>query len=129
MTDQMSSEDLVQGYIDLRNKEKEIKERHKAELAPYTEMRDNIELMLMARLHDAGADSVKTAAGTFYKTTRTSVKVQDWPAALEWILANGRTDMLVRQVSKEAYEEAVENGDRVPGVVPEQTVKVNVRKS
>lgn len=130
MTNQpMSNESLVKSYIDLRNREKEIKDRHKDELAPLTQTRETIEAVLAARLADADASSIKTQAGTFYKAVTSRVQVVDWHAALEWIVANDRMDMLVRSVAKEPYLEVTEDGTQVPGLVVNQTAKVNIRKS
>lgn len=121
----MNNEDLIAGYVALRDKIGEIKKRHEAELSQYTSVIEEMESRLLVVLEAAGAESIRTNAGTAYKANWSSARVSDWSQTLEYILANERYDLLERRVAKAVVEEI---GD-VPGVVVERGVRVNVRRA
>ena len=121
----MDTSEIVGKYVEVRDRIKEIKDRHKAELVPYNEALESVEALLMKHLHDQGADSIKTANGTAYKSRWTKAAVQDWQATLDYVIENERWDLLERRVSKSVVEEI----GNVPGIVMESGVKVNVRRS
>ena len=123
-------DDAVAAYIRLRDKQDEIKRRHSEELAPIRDKMYSIEVMLLKILNSTGGESIKTAAGTAFKSKRTKTKVVDWDAALDFILTNGLEHMLERRVSKAAVEEFIEaNGDTPPGVSLSTEITVNIRRS
>lgn len=126
---EMDNEALVASFVKLRDRKKEIAAQHKEELKPLDEMLGKLEGVLADRLAAAGATSIKTGGGTFYKSVKDRVKVVDWPAALDWILENGRHDFLTRSVAKEPYMEVIEAGEQVPGLLVDQFTTVNVRRS
>ena len=89
---------------------------------------------LEAYIHDdlnkAGGDSLKTAAGTAYKTTQTSATVKDWPATFEFIRRNEAWDLLEHRVSKTAVLAVIEETQApVPGVKITQETSLNIRRS
>jgi hypothetical protein len=141
------NETLVAKFIALRDKKAEIVERHKKELEPYGKAMEQLELWMLQDLQAQKADSVKTAAGTFYKAKKTSVTTNRWSQTLEWILENERTELLEARVNKTMYlelqkelaekfkaaQEAGENPDpstlEVPGVVVHTELTVGVRRA
>lgn len=122
MTD---TQEYVETYIKLRDQIKELEKKHKEELKPYREGLETIEGLLAQALYDNGADSMKTSAGTFYKSHWSRPQVQDWEKVLDYIVENERYDLFERRISKAVAEEIGE----VPGVVFERGVKINVRRS
>ena len=118
-------EELVGLYVSTRDRIKAIEAEHKEQLAPYRQALDRVESLIMTMLNSAGADSMKTAAGTAYKAPWTKASVQDWQKVLDFAVENSRFDLFERRVAKSVVEEI---GD-VPGIEIERGVRVNVRRS
>jgi hypothetical protein len=126
----MSADDMIDKYIRLRDKVKAIKERHVEELAPYAKAMDVLEAWMLEALNNAKLQSMKSVHGTAYKSTRTSAKVLDWPAVLEFIKTREAWDLLEARVSKLAAQAIVdETGQPIPGVETASEIVVNVRKA
>lgn len=126
----MSADDMIDKYIRLRDKTKAIKERHVEELAPYAKAMDVLEAWMLEALNNARLQSMKSAHGTAYKTTRTSAKVTDWPAVLAFIKTREAWDLLEARVSKLAAQSIIdETGQPIPGVETASEIVVNVRKA
>lgn len=120
---------IVQRYIEVRDKIKELEAAHKDILAPYKASLEKIENFLLARMQDQGLENMKTAYGTAYTTTKTSATVAEWESLLSWVRDNDEWGMLTRGVSKDAvkaYREA--NNDLPPGINWTEIRAVNIRK-
>lgn len=121
-------DEVVEGYIRLRDRRDEIKKRQAEELEPIKASMDKMENWLMAQLNAQHAESIRCKAGTAFKETRTSAKVEDWDATLPYILENELYHLLERRVSKTAVEEMAENGQEVPGVSLNRETVVRIRR-
>lgn len=95
---------MVEKYVALRDKVAEIKKRQIDELSKYNVAMAALEGWMLEALNTTGSDSVKTANGTFYKSTRTSVTCPRWSLTLEWIQENEAWDLLEARVNKTAAQ-------------------------
>lgn len=120
----MAAGDFIAWYIRLREQKADLEERHKQELAPIKEKMKKIEAALQKIMQEQGTKQMKSAEGTAYLQTVSSVKVSDWDSALAWIRENERWDALERRINKTI---AVE--EEVPGTHVTQAVKTNIRVS
>jgi len=121
---------LVERYIMLRDKKAEIVNAAKEKAAKLDDLIKKLEGALLLTFQQTGAESVRTAAGTAYKTTKASATVADWDAVLGFIKDNEMWNMLERRVSKEAVVQFREaNNDLPPGVNWREEVTINVRRS
>lgn len=97
-----------------------------------TTVADN-ENKLLAMLNEQRLDSVRSDAGTAYKSTITSYKVVDREAVLDLINANWESfgaDMLQLGVTKDAVRKYVEENGTLPeGLTSDSFVRVNIRRS
>jgi hypothetical protein len=126
----MTVDTMIQNYLRLRDRKKEIESRHKAELAQYKITMDQLEGWLLEAMHQTGLDSMKSPHGTAFKTTRTSASVRDWTATLAYIRANDAWQLLEARVSKLAVQDLIKDTQKpVPGVETSSEVCVNVRKA
>lgn len=122
--------DLIDAYVKIRDKKQLLVEEHRKQLAPYNDKLMMLENTLLQILNREGAESLKTKAGTCYKSKRNTVKVQDWDTALEFIMDHDLTHMLERRLSKSAVTEYLEaNGLTPPGVSVSTELTVNIRRS
>jgi hypothetical protein len=120
---------MVDKYRQLRDKKKEISDRHTAELAPLNEVIGQLYVAILDALNRAGADSIKTPAGTAYKSIRRSYTVKDPAQFREWLEQMHRFDLLTNAVSKEAIDKYVEEGNNLPpGLGVSSEVTLGVRK-
>lgn len=126
----IDADNIVDKYVQLRDRASEIKKRQQEEMAPYNEAMQKLEDMLLAHMLELNADSIKTPHGTAYQKMFTSVKVGDWEATLAFIRQQDLWHMLEKRVSKQAVDEYVtETGNLPPGVDIAHTKTVNIRRS
>lgn len=126
----MNIDAVIERYVALRDKRKEIEERHKAELSPFKDAMAKIENVLLGRMNEMGVDSVKSKHGTAYKSETTTVSVADWDSYLQFVQATESWHMLERRAAKTAVNEYVEQNDDVPpGLNITRAVSVNFRRS
>ena len=124
----MTPADLIQKYIQLRNRKTDIENKHKEELAPYVHVMSEIETQLLKHLQDTKLDSVNGPAGTAFKQLSTSVTVDNWTQTLEHIQQNHLWDLLEARVAKKAAMEVIETtGKAIPGVKISQATVLRVR--
>jgi hypothetical protein len=126
----MTADTMIDKYVRLRDKVKEIKARHTEELAPYGDAMNVLEGWMLEAMNQAGLKSMKSVHGTAYKSLRTSTKVVDWTEALRYIRENEAWDLLEARVSKSAAAVVVEEtGAPIPGVETTSEITVNVRRA
>lgn len=123
-------ETLVEKYVALRDKKAAMSTSYKEQVAVLDKALTSIEVALLSQFDALGVESVRTKAGTAYKTTRASATVADWDAVLDFVMKNDLWNMLERRVSKQAVEQYKdENGDLPPGVNWREELVVNIRRS
>lgn len=125
----MDIERLVGGYVRLRDKKAELEARHKEELAPIRKMMEDIEVRMLQAMQESNTTSLKTGAGTAYKTVRTSATVADRSTFKGWIVSEDAwefADLRVNKTAVAAYRE--ETGELPPGVNWREELGVNFRR-
>lgn len=121
---------LVEKYIALRDKKKEITERHKKELEPYNLNLGLMEAALLDILLSNKADNMKLKVGTFYKTTKTSAVVVKWADVLDFIREKDAWELLEARVSSTAAQAILEETKApIPGVEIKRETSLNVRRA
>ena len=119
----------VSDYIKLRNGLAKMKAEHKQREDRIRNAMDTIEKLMLEEFNNTGVDSVKTKAGTAYRTILTAASVTDKQAFMDFVLG-GNQDLLDARVNKTnalAYTE--ENDELPPGVKITRLAKVNIRQS
>lgn len=126
----MTTANLVEKYVLLRDRMKLLRKQHTDQLAPYADAMSQIELLLMAALNQAGVEQMRAPAGTFFKTKTSTVKVTNFDALLDYVRENNAWELLPPAVSKPAVDAHFEDTQTLPpGVEITRTVEVNVRRS
>lgn len=123
--------EVIAGYLKLRAKKDEIKDRHKDELAPINAQIDKLEAWMLNALNSANVDSMAfKGVGTMFKQLNTSVTVEDWDATLAWVRETEAWEVLEKRVSKTVVQDYIEQHEVIPpGVKITQDTEVRVRKS
>lgn len=120
---------LVDKYIALRDKKSVIKKEYDDKVQKIEEALDKVEAILLKHFDETGSESIKTAAGTAYKSNRTSATVADWDAFLAHVQSAEAWELLEHRVAKKAVEEMKNaTGDIPPGVNWSSEIVVNVRR-
>lgn len=127
------TEDLekrTQQYIALRDKIKGIEEQHKLALKPYKEALERLENLFFTALESANVDSMKTSAGTFYKSVQASATIADGAEFKRYVIGSQAWDLLDWRANKTAVAALVDSsGAPPPGVNFATHIKVNVRRA
>lgn len=122
--------DIVEKYIKLRDAKAQITAACKEKTAQIDAALKLAEGALLQAFDAQGIDSVSTASGTAYRTTKTGATVADWDATLGYIKEHELWNMLEHRVAKKAVEEfKAEKDDLPPGVNWYEEVSINVRRA
>lgn len=126
----MKLSELVEKYIQLRDKKARMKAEFDAQLAPVETLMDKIESKLLETFNSTGMTQIKTGAGTAYESTRTSASVADKEAFLEYVKVKDEWSLLDIRASKIAVEQFVAaNEELPPGINWRAERVVNVRRA
>lgn len=125
----MNTQELIDRYIQIRDKKTELSEKQKADMARINNALGKIETMLMEQMEDIGSESIKTPAGTCYRSMRTSVKVEDRDTFLNYARENDAWDLLEFRAAKKDVEVFLEeHQDIPPGLSIRRDAMVGVRR-
>ena len=125
MTDTLK---LISDYITIRDKKAELVSEHKLQLERYDRVLKKIEGLLSDAL--GSAESIKTPAGTAYRSVRTSATVKDRDALIDYIKTHDAWGLVPSRVNETAVAELMEStGELPPGVTVARRATINVRRS
>lgn len=121
---------LVEKYVQLRDAKKALQEQTKAKVERIDAVMDKIEAALLNKLNAEGGESIRTAAGTAFKDTKTFSNVKDWDAFLKWVVEQKVFQFLKHDVVKTAVQEYREANDNrlPPGVDWQEEIVIKVRR-
>lgn len=126
----MTVDAMIEKYVKLRDKKKEIADAHAAQIAPFDAAMDRLEGYMLEALNASGLSSMKSVHGTAYKSLRTSAKVIDMGDFLGYVRTNNAWDLLEARVSKLAAQQVItETKKPIPGVETSSETCVNVRRA
>lgn len=127
---QVTIDQLVEKYLELRTGLERIAEEAKQKSAPLAKAMEVISGVLMERAKRAGVQSFKTSSGTAFITTKTHCGVADWDRFIGFVQENGATNFLNKAVNKTAVQEYI-NAHEVPppGVNWTVSKEIQVRRS
>lgn len=126
----MKLNELIEKYVQLRDRKAQLKAEYDGKVAQIDAVLEKTEAVILRAFDEAGMDSVKTSAGTAYRSVRTQASIADWDAFFAFVQKHGAYELLERRCSKagvEQYKSA--NDDLPPGVNWRAEVVVNVRRS
>lgn len=111
-------EDVVQKYIELRDKKAAAKAKYDAYVADIETKLDRLDAWLLKTLEaSGGVTSFNTPYGTVYTQTRVKCSGSDWSATWNYIKENDRFDLMEKRISSKAAQEIFEQtGAYPPGI-------------
>lgn len=121
---------LVDQYVKLRDKLKEADDAHKEKTAAAREYKAQLEARLLEKLNEAGGDSVKTKAGTVYRTTRRSATIADGDAFRKFVISNEAFDLVDWRANATAVGDFIDDQQvPPPGVNFTTAFTVGIRRA
>ena len=128
---QVPTEKLVKAYIKMRDARAALSTEYEAKDKEIKDQMDLIEHTLLDVCKRAGADSIKTGAGTIIRGVRTSYWTSDWESMHNFVKENQALDLLERRIAQRAMGEFLKaNPDKMPkGMNVETKYTVTVRRA
>jgi hypothetical protein len=129
MADTFDAASYCGKYVALRDKIAEIKDAHKAQLAPYNEALETLGNLLLKHLQDNNTDSMATKGGTFYESDKTSAPLSDPALFREHVVASQDWDLADWKANPTAVQEYLKTHQELPPGVNITTYKtIGVRR-
>lgn len=128
---QVPTEKLVKAYIKMRDARAVLSTEYEAKDKEIKDQMEMIEHTLLDVCKRAGADSIKTGAGTIIRGVKTSYWTSDWESMHNFIKENQALDLLERRIAQRAMKDWLEtHPDQMPkGLNTESKYTVTVRRS
>lgn len=126
----MTTDVLIEKYIQLRDKKTQMKSEFDAKLAPIEEAMQKIEAHIMKTLNELGSDRIGGATGVAFKSTQNSATVADKELFRQFVLENDRWELADIRAAKTAIKEYIdENDDLPPGINWRSETVIRVNRS
>lgn len=121
---------LVDKYVQLRDRKRQLEQQHKDQLQPYNEVLDTIEGTLLNHLQQTGSNSIATPGGTVYQSTQYRATIRDGAAFRSWVIAHAAYEMVDWRANANAVFDHIKtnNGVSPPGVNTSTFTKVGIRR-
>lgn len=110
----MSTDVLIEKYIQLRDKKAALKAEFDGKVAPVDEAMARIEAHMMKVLTDLGSDRIGGATGVAFKSTVNSATVADKELFREFVRANDAWELADIRAQKTAIKDYIEQHDDLP---------------
>ena len=99
MSAQVQADKLASVYIKMRDKRKELLAEFEAQDSKIEAQMEMVAEELLKLCKDIGADSIKTQAGTVFRSVRTRYETTDWESMYNFILEHDIPQVLERRIS------------------------------
>jgi hypothetical protein len=121
----------VKAYLKIKAKRTELSANFETEDTILKDQQDMIKTELLGYLKENDLKSVKTEAGTFYKTIKTRYWTSDWAEMHKFVLEHEVPEFFEKRLSQANVKEFLEeNPEAVPkGLNTDSEFVVTVRKS
>lgn len=124
----MNIEELVAEYVALRDKKSEVTAHAKELVGRLEDKMSGLEAEILKAMGD-GVESVRTKAGTAYKSTRRQTSVSGWDDFLPWVQQTDNWHMLMRAANKTAILEFLDEHEELPpGINLRSELTININR-
>jgi hypothetical protein len=125
----MNVDQVIAGYIRLRDQRDALKKKHTEELRPVTERMTKLEMWLQNHLNTLGLNSLKGESGTAFLKEVTSATVEDGEVFINFIRENEMWELIERRCSKSVVDDYVsQKGTLPPGVKYSRETVCQIRR-
>jgi hypothetical protein len=125
----MTIDQVIAGYIQLRDLRDDLKKKQAVAMKELTDKMFKLEAYIQKVLVDSGQESAKTASGTAFLQTDTTVAVDDFDATLAFIKQRDLWAMLEKRVSKSVVADYIESTSEIPpGLRISREISCHIRR-
>lgn len=130
-TEEPKPDALIAEYVGLRDGKKAADKAYEEWLDQHYNRRlRQIEIALLEQLNKQGAESIKTPAGTAFKSTETSITVADGGQFQRFVIGSNLWELVDFRANKTAVKEFLESQKALPpGLNHSETYVVRVRRA
>lgn len=126
----MEYDKLIAYYRELMAKRAQLDAAYKEQRAKLDDAMSQIKAKLLDHMNKEGVESIRTKEGTAYLTVKTSARVADKTAFLDYVIEQQAWHLLDVRAAKTAVKDMLEDtGELPPGVDWTEFRDVNIRKS
>tara|TARA_R100000426_G_C4808202_1_gene105375 strand:+ start:264 stop:665 length:402 start_codon:yes stop_codon:yes gene_type:complete len=130
MTDALDVSKLTKVFIKIRDERKQIADDFNKRDGELASKQDMIKSALLNHLQEQNIDSIKTAEGTFFRSTKQKYWTSDWPSMYEFVIENQVPDLLEKRLHQTNMKQYLEdNPDLLPkGLNVDSEYTLSIRK-
>jgi len=123
-------EKLVKAYVNIRTKRSELKAEFAEKDDQLADKQDKIKRALLDHCKEHNVDSVKTAAGLFYRTIKSRYWTNDWESMHSFIMEHNLPEFFEKRLNQTNVRQFLEeNPDLTPaGLNVDSEYVISVRK-
>jgi hypothetical protein len=123
-------EKLVKAYVNIRTKRSELKAEFAEKDDQLADKQDKIKRALLDHCKEHNVDSVKTAAGLFYRTIKSRYWTNDWESMHSFIMEHNLPEFFEKRLNQTNVRQFLEeNPDLMPaGLNVDSEYVISVRK-
>ena len=128
--EKVSVEKLTRVYLKIRDKRSELAAQYKEEDDKLQEQLDRVKRALLDHCKEHEVDSVRTAAGLFYRTIKKRYWTSDWDSMHRFIMEHQVPEFFEKRLNQSAVKQFLEeNPDLLPpGLNVDSEYTLSVRK-
>jgi hypothetical protein len=131
MENDVSLEKLTRVYIKMREKKTEISQELEAKMSDMEEKMKTVKTAILDHMKELGAESLRTDAGTVYRTVRTTYSTNDWDSMNKFILEHSVPELLEKRLHQTNMKVFLEEHPDVlpPGLNANMEYSVTIKRS
>jgi len=131
MENDVTLEQLTRIYIKMRDKKAEISQELEAKLSELDEKMKTVKTGILDHMKEIGAESLRTDAGTVYRTVRTTYSTNDWDSMNKFILEHSVPELLEKRIHQTNMKAFLEEHPDVlpPGLNANMEYSVTIKRS
>ena len=124
-------EKLTRIYIKMRDKKAEITRELEEKISKVETDMKAVKTAILDHMKEIGAESLRTDAGTVYRTVRTTYSTTDWESMGKFILEHGVPELLEKRIQQTNMKAFLEDNPDVlpPGLNANMEYSVTIKRS
>ncbi len=129
--DEVPLEKLTRVYIKMRDKKSDVTRQMEEQIAKIDSDMKTVKTAILEHMKSIGAESLRTDAGTVYRTVRTTYSTTDWESMGKFILEHGVPELLEKRLHQTNMKAFLEEHPDVlpPGLNANMEYSVTVKRS
>lgn len=131
MENDVTLEKLTRIYIKMRDKKAELTQELEAQISEIDEKMKTVKTGILDHMKEIGAESLRTDAGTVYRTVRTTYSTNDWDSMNKFILEHSVPELLEKRIHQTNMKAFLEEHPDVlpPGLNANMEYSVTIKRS